>query len=197
LEPRHDHWIATKCILRYLRGTSHHFLKYDGKEVNLIGFTDFDGGNNEIDGRSTTNGCFSFGSAMISWMRRKQDPITLHSIEAEYVATCEVGKKVVWLRKLLSDLFGKPLDPTVINCDNQSSIKMSEDHVFHARTKHINNKYHYIRSLVHDGVVKLQYILKNEQVANVPTKSLPNKKFEYFRSMLRLVDVTNLIDKER
>ena len=66
------------------------------------------------------------------------------------------------------------MDPTVINCDNQSSIKMSEDPIFHERTTHINNKYHYIR------VVKLQYILTDEQVADILTKSLPNKKFEYF-----------------
>lgn len=69
--------------------------------------------------------------------------------------------------------------------------------VFHARTKHINNKYHYIRSLVQDGVVKLRYIPIDEQVADVLTKYLSNKKFEYFRSMLGLVDVTNLVDWER
>ena len=123
---------------------------------------------------------------MISWMSRKEDPVALSSAEVEYVAACEVGKEVVWLRKLLSNLFSKPMDPTIINCDNQSSIKMFEDPVFHARTKHINNKYHYIRSLVQDGVVKLQYIIINEQVVDVLTKSLPNKKFEYFRSMLGL-----------
>lgn len=61
---------------------------------------------------------------MISWMSTKQDRVSLSSVEAEYVVSCEVGKEVVWLRKLLTDLFEKPLDPTVINCDNQSCIKM-------------------------------------------------------------------------
>lgn len=97
----------------------------------------------------------------------------------------------------MSDLFGKPLDPTIINCDNQSNIKMSEDPIFHARTKHIKNKYHYIRSLVQDGVIKVHYILTDEQVVDVPTKSLPNKNFEYFKSMLGLVHITDLVDKER
>lgn len=103
----------------------------------------------------------------------------------------------MWLRKLLSYFFGKPLDHTVINCDNQSNINMSGDLVFHARTKNINNKYNYIRSMVQDGVVKLQYIPKDDQVVDVLMKSLPNKKFEYFRSMLRLVDITYLVDRER
>eukprot|EP00253_Pinus_taeda_P011456 PITA_11456 len=108
-------------------------------------------------------------SKLVGSLMYLQGPVALSSAEAEYVATCEVGKEVVWLRKLLSDLFGKPLDPTVINCNNQSSIKMSEDPVFNARMKHINDKYHYIRSLVQDGVVKLQYIPTYEHVTNVFT----------------------------
>jgi len=183
--------------LRYLHGTIYHCLKYDGKEVKLTSFTDSDWGGSETNERSTTGGCFSFGSAMISCMSRKQDLVALSGVEEEYVVSCEVGKEVVWLRKLLSDLFEKTLDPTVINCDNKSSIKMSEDPIFHARTKHINNQYHYIRSLVQVGVIKLQYTLTDEHIADVLTKSLPNKKFEHFRSMLRLVDVTNLVYRER
>ena len=68
-------------------------------------------------------------------MSRKQYHVSLISVEDEYVVACEVGKEAVWLRKLLSDLFGKPLDHTTINCDNQSNIKMFEDLVLHARTK--------------------------------------------------------------
>eukprot|EP00253_Pinus_taeda_P001547 PITA_01547 len=132
-EPRHDHWIAAKHILRDIRGTIHHRLKYDGKEVKLTGFSNFD-----WDGRNTTGGCFSLGSAMISWISRKQDPVASSSAEAEYDASCEVGKEVVWLRKILSNLFGKPLDPTMINCDNQSNIKMFKDHVFHVEISKSN-----------------------------------------------------------
>jgi len=64
------------------------------------------------------------GSAMISGMSRKHDSVALRSAEAKNVVVCEVGKEAVWLRKLLSNLFEKPLSPTVINCDNQSSIKI-------------------------------------------------------------------------
>ena len=66
LEPCHDHWIIAKNILRYLRGTIHHCLKYNSKEVKLIGFTGFDWVGSETDGRSTIGGCFRLGSAMIS-----------------------------------------------------------------------------------------------------------------------------------
>jgi len=59
---------------------------------------------------------------------------------------------ILQLVKLLSDLFEGPIDPTVIHCDNISCIRLSEDPIFHGKTKHIN-KYHYIQKLVQDGVL--------------------------------------------
>lgn len=81
---------------------------------------------------------------MVSWMSRKQETMPLSSVEAEYIAACEVSREAIWLRKMLSDLFAGPLDPTIICCDNTSYIRLSEDLVFHVKKKHINNKYHYI-----------------------------------------------------
>ena len=78
-----------------------------------------------MDGRSTTRGCFSLGSSMISWMRRKKESIALSSAEAEYIASCEVSREAVWLRKLFSDLFEGPMDPTMIHCDNTNCIRLS------------------------------------------------------------------------
>jgi len=95
---------------------------------------------------------------MISWMSRKKYPISLSSIEAEYVAACEVGNEALWLRKHLIDLFEKYLGPNMINCDNQICIKMSGDLMCYARIKHINKKFHFIRNLVQDGIMKLEYV---------------------------------------
>ena len=163
----------------------------------MIGYIYSDWGGSEQDGRSTTRGCFSLGSSMISWMSRKQDTIALSSVEAKYNATCEVSREVVWLRKLLSDLFEGPMDPTVIHCDNTSCIRLSEDPIFHTKSKDIYNKYCYIQKLVQDGVVQLQYISTDEQVADIFTKSLPNTKLEYLRSKLGLVDISSLVERER
>jgi len=137
------------------------------------------------------------GSSTISWMSRKQEKVDLSSVEAKYVAGYEVSREAVWLRKLLSDLFKGPMDPTVILCDNTSCIHLFEDPIFHRKTKHINNKYHYIRELVQNGVLQLQYISTNEQGADILTKYLPNKKLVYLRYKLGLVDVSFLIERER
>eukprot|EP00253_Pinus_taeda_P033835 PITA_33835 len=179
-------------------GNRPYYLKYEkGKDVPLEGFTDSNWGGNEKDGISTTGGRFSLGSFMVSWMSRKQEIVALSSAKAEYIAACEVIREAVWLRKMLSDLFIGPLDPTIIHCDNTSYIRLFEDLVFHGKTKHINNKYHYIRKLVQDGVLRLNYIPTDDQIADILTKFLPNKKLVYFRNKLGLVDISSLVERER
>ena len=62
--------------------------------------------------------------------------MALSIAEAEYVTTCSASCEVVWMRKLLSDLFDLQLDDTCIHCDNQSCVKLSENLVFHDKSKH-------------------------------------------------------------
>jgi hypothetical protein len=74
--------------------------------------------------------------------------VALSTVEDEYIAVCMVVREAVWLRKLLVGLFGKMLDPTVIHCDNQSCVKLSENPVSHDSSKHVEIKSHYIRDMV-------------------------------------------------
>ena len=67
----------------------------------------------------------------------KQSFVALSIAEAEYIAASDASKEVIWLRKLLGGLFGDVLETTVIQCDNQSCVKLSENPVFHDRSKHI------------------------------------------------------------
>jgi hypothetical protein len=87
----------------------------------------------------------------------------------------------------LTGLFDLEMEAIVILCDNQSCIKMTENPVFHDKSKHIEIWYHYIRDMVQRGAIKLQYIGTDEQVANVLTKPLSRVKFEYFRDKLGIV----------
>eukprot|EP00253_Pinus_taeda_P014723 PITA_14723 len=179
-------------------GTIHYFLKFEkGKDVHLEGFIDSDWGRSGKGGRSTRGACFSLGSSMVSWMSRKKETMALSSVEVEYIVACEVSREAVWLRKMLFDLFVGSLDPTIIHCDNTNCIRLSEDSVFHGKTKHINNKYHYIRKLVQYGVLKLEYIPIDDQAADILIKYLPNNNLVYFRNKLGLVDISSLVERER
>ena len=66
---------------------------------------------------------------------------------------------------------------------------MSENLVFHDKSKHIEIKYHYIRDMVQRGAVKLQYVATKEQIADVLTKPLARVKFEYFREKLGVLKI--------
>ena len=81
---------------------------------------------------------------MISWASRKQKSVALSTAEAKYIVACDACTEAVWLRRLISGLFDQVLDSTVIYCDNQSCVKLSENPVFHDRSKHIEIKYYFM-----------------------------------------------------
>ena len=102
---RHVHLIATKHILRYLRGTIDYGLKYEvNQNINLEGYVDLDWAGSAIDRKRTSGCCFSMGSGVISWFSKKPSCVELNTAEAEYVTACSSICEAVWIRKLLSDL---------------------------------------------------------------------------------------------
>jgi len=105
-------------------------------------------GGESISRKSTSHGIFSVGSAVVSWYSMNQRFVVLNLAEAEYMATSQATCEAIWMRKIFVGIFGHMMDPTVIYCDNQSFIKLSEDHVFHNRSKHIDIWYHHLRDCV-------------------------------------------------
>jgi hypothetical protein len=124
---------------------------------------------------------------MTSWKSRKQSSISLSTTEAEYIDACSVNCESIWIQKLLIGLFDLDMEATVILCDNQTCIKMKNNHVFHDKSKNIEIQYHYIRDMVQRGAIKIQYVGTDEQVADVLTKPLSRVKFENFRDNLGIV----------
>ena len=144
-------------------------------------YVDLDWAGSAIDRKSTSGCYFSMGSGVISWFSRKQYCVALSTSEVEYVTACSASCEGVWLRKLLSGLFDLQLYATSIYCDNHICVKLTENPVFHDKSKHIEIKYHYIRDMVQGGAMKLQYVVTNEQTTNMLTKPLATVKFKYFR----------------
>ena len=106
--------------------------------MKLQGFTNVDWSRIPSDRKNTLVGIFSIGLASVSWYNKKQRSVALNLIEAKYMATSQAACEAMWMRKILVGLFGQQMDPTVIYCDNQSCIKLSENPVFHDRSKHID-----------------------------------------------------------
>ena len=124
--------------MRYLKGIVEFGLYYvRDHDYKLYGYTDLDWVGSAADKRSTSGGCYCLGFDMISRFSKKQFNVALGTAQAEYIAACSASCEAIWLRKLMSCLFDIDLDTTVILCDNQSCIKMTENLVFHDKSKHI------------------------------------------------------------
>src|SRR6266702_4985986 len=173
--PGITHWEAVKRVFRYLMGTKTFELTYGGERHGLEGFTDADGATQEHR-RAISGYVFLIDGSAISWSLRKQELVTLSTAEAEYVAAMHAAKEAIWLRKLLGELFPNLLVPTSLYCDNQATLKLATDNNYHARTKHIDLRFHFIRQTIASGALKLLYCPTEDMVADILTKALPKWK---------------------
>jgi hypothetical protein len=183
--PGPAHWEAVKRIFRYLAGTRDLRLSYGEARRALVGYTDADGSMAE-DRRAISGYAFLIDGGAVSWSSKRQEIVSLSTTESEYVAATHGLKEAMWLRSLLSEVFGPFKDATVLLCDNQSAIALARDHQYHARTKHIDVRYHFIRWVIDQGVVRLVYCPTEDMVADVLTKALPSPKVKHFAAGLGL-----------
>eukprot|EP00253_Pinus_taeda_P021833 PITA_21833 len=112
----------------------------------------------------------------------------LSTAESEYVAATAVACQAIWMRRMLRSLCQEQAKGTVIFCDNSSAIALSKNFVFHKRMKHIDTKFHYIRELVNNGEIVLEHCRTHEQVADILTKPLGQKSFEFLMKCLGMTD---------
>lgn len=189
-DPRKQHSIAGKRVLRYLKGTSTIGLRFTKGKHKLIGYADADWGGNLDDRKSMSGFAFILSSGVISWQSRKQPVVALSTMEAEYIALTESTREVLHLRSMLKELGFSELvvDPTVIMNDNQSSQALIKNEGHNSRTKHIDIRFHFIREAVKNNIVKIDYKPTNDMLADMFTKSLSSVKHNYCSTGLGIVD---------
>jgi hypothetical protein len=157
-EPHELHWKASKHILRYVQDTItfgiHYAIEYT---LDLIKFTDSDWDGDSTDHNSTSGYSFSLGFRPICWSRKNQASISLYSVEEEYIGVVNITIQAMWLQNFLTELGIQFHWSIVIRCDNQSTLKFCRDPVQRQWVKHINIHMHYIRDLVQEGIIDLQF----------------------------------------
>jgi hypothetical protein len=179
------HWEAVKRTMRYLKGTRDWWLVYGGEAKDLVGYSDADGNMHE-DRHAISGYAFILNGGAVSWSSKRQPIIALSTTESEYIAATHAAKEALWLRTFIGQVF-RPLEaPTILYSDNQSAIALTRDHQYHARTKHIDIRFHFIRWIVENGSIKLVYCPTDEMVADTLTKALPSPKAKHFASALGL-----------
>ena len=116
-------------------------------------------------------------------MRKKQNSLSLSTAEAEYIAAGSYYTQLLWIKKLLHD-YGIPQDTMCVFCDNTSAINLSKNPVQHSKSKHIEIHYHFIRDLVEERVVCLEFIHTDNQKADIFIKPLDGPRFKSLRKTI-------------
>ena len=116
----------------------------------------------------------------MSWVCKKQRTVARSSTEAEYKALADVCAEVIWILSLLRELNVSNISVPKLWCDNLGATYMCANPIFHARTKHVEIDYHFVRDRVVSGDIQVNFISTKDQLANIFTKTLPKDKLIYF-----------------
>ena len=187
--PSETHWNAIKRILRYLKGTTELGIFYKkGEDIKLVAYTDSDYAGDIDDRKSTSGFVFSLGTGAVSWSSKKQPIVTLSTTESEYIAATSCACQCIWIMRILETIGFKEQKLILILCDSNSAIKLSENPVFHGKSKHIDVRFHFLRDLVREGKIKLSHCSTQNQIADIMTKPLKLEQFVKIRSMLGMIE---------
>ncbi|KAJ4705025.1 Retrovirus-related Pol polyprotein from transposon TNT 1-94 [Melia azedarach] len=149
-------------------------LIYGGDTQCLVTrFSDSDYAGDVNSRRSMTGYVFTLGSSVVSWKATLQPTVTFSTTEVEYMALTEATKEGIWLKGLVSDL-GLHHDQAIMYCDNLSAICLAKDQVHHERTKHIDVRYHFLRS---EKRIKVNKVGTADNPVDMFTKPVPHSKF--------------------
>ncbi|KAL6328283.1 hypothetical protein AAG906_034426 [Vitis piasezkii] len=147
--PGRHHWEAVKWIMRYLRGTSKLKLTFGNGKPILVGYTDSDMAGDVDNRRSTSGYLMTFSGGAVSWQSRLQKCVALSTTEAEYIAAAEACKELLWMNK---------------------------NSTYHARSKHIDVRYHWMRDALNDNLFEIEKIHTDNNGSDMLTKTLPREK---------------------
>ncbi|GJY63961.1 putative ribonuclease H-like domain-containing protein [Tanacetum coccineum] len=177
--PLTSHLNAVKKIFKYLKGQPKLGLWYPkDSPFQLEAYSDSDYAGSHGDRKSTTGGCQFLGRRLISWQCKKQTIVATSSTEAEYVAAASCCAQVLWIQNQLLD-YGFNFMNTKIFIDNQSTICIVKNPVFHQRTKHIEIRHHFIRDANEKNLIQVLKIHTDDNVADLLTKAFDGPRFEY------------------
>nr|GEV71626.1 putative ribonuclease H-like domain-containing protein [Tanacetum cinerariifolium] len=169
--PKTSHLHAVKRIIRYLKGQQKLGLWYPKvSSFDLKAYSDSDYTGANLDRKSTTGGCQFLDLRLISWQCKKQTIVATSTTEAEYVAAAHCCGQVVWIQNQLLD-YGFNFMNTKIYIDNESTVCIVKNPVFHSKTKHIEIRHHFIRDAYEKKLIQVLKIHTDDNVADLLTKA--------------------------
>ncbi|KAI7954364.1 hypothetical protein MJO28_004764 [Puccinia striiformis f. sp. tritici] len=177
-EPKISHYQAARHTLRYLSHTKEKLL--------ILGQNDLDRGNHELVGYSDSDwngskawnsyaGSVIYYNGTVGWRSHKQDVVALSSAEGEYVALTECNQDLLWVANVLEEITTIKPKLTLFT-DNQSSMQIAKNPIYHHGTRHMNFRYHFIRDHIETNKISLKYIPSTNLQTDLLTKNLTGNK---------------------
>ncbi|GJT07665.1 retrovirus-related pol polyprotein from transposon TNT 1-94 [Tanacetum coccineum] len=163
---------------------------------DLEAFSDSDYGGSNLDRKSTTGGCQFLGQRLISWQCKKQTIVATSTTEAEYVAAANCCGQVLWVQNQLLD-YGFNFMNTKIHIDNESTICIVKNPVYHSKTKHIEIRHHFIRDCYEKKLISVEKIHTDLNVADLLTKPFDGPRFNYLVVSIVKSSVTSIYNFTR
>ncbi|GJU90762.1 putative ribonuclease H-like domain-containing protein [Tanacetum coccineum] len=174
-----SHLNAVKRIFRCLKGKPKLGLSYPRvSSFDLKAYSDSDYARANLDKKSTIGGCQFLGKRLISWQCKKQTIMATSTTEAEYVAEANYCGQVLWIQNQMLD-YGFNFMNTKIYIDNESTICIVKNPVFHSKTKHIAIRHHFIRDAYEKKLIQVLKIHTDYNVADLLTKAFDVSRFNF------------------
>ncbi|GKA53205.1 hypothetical protein Tco_0746520 [Tanacetum coccineum] len=180
---------ASRPDIIYLKGQPKLGLWYPkDSPFDLEAYTDSDYAGASLDRKSTTGGCQFLGRRLISWQCKKQTIVANSTTEAEYVAASSCCGQVLWIQNQMLD-YGYNFMNTKIYIDNESTICIVKNPVFHSKTKHIEIRHHFIRDSYEKRLIQVIKIHTDHNVADLLTKAFDVSRFQYLIASIGMLNL--------
>ena len=115
----------------------------------------------------------------------------LSTAEAKYISASSCCAQILWMKATLND-FGIKFKKVPLLCDNESAIKLTNNPIQHARTKHIDVRHHFLRDHQQKGDICIKSVGTEDQLIDIFTKPLDEKRFCKLRNELNILDFSNM-----
>jgi hypothetical protein len=174
------HLKAMQRVMEFVSATKQHqltiFPKFKERH-NIQGFSDSNFASDKDTRRSVTGFAIFYAGTLVSWKSKAQQCVTLSTTEAEYVAASQCANEMEFVRLVLQSVGETVNLPMKLRVDNTGAIDLMKNWSTNGRSKHIDVRFHYLRELVEQGMLQVDFVKSEDNTADIFTKNLASELF--------------------